>query len=157
MSSGEEIHESVRKDMVSAPVVGNTLFLSFLNERLKTRKSSFFSRITNPKLNTGVVKKMKPKKVLDVMKEDRQAFGVLVAKSISLEEAFKFPVTSVPLAVSNPDGSLRQGDKASLRNMLIENSCSTISSLPENCTWLIDGMSVIQTIKPQETYEEYFK
>ena len=111
LATGEEIDESVRKDMVLAPVVGNRIFLSFLNQKLKTRNSSFYSPKKNPKLNTGIMKKKKSKKVLDVIKEDRQTFGVLIAKSVSLEEAFKFPITSVPLAVSNPDGSLRQGDK----------------------------------------------
>ena len=57
------------------------------------------------------MKPKKTKKALDVTKEDRQAFGILVAKSVSLEEAFKFPITSSPLAAANPDSTLRQGDK----------------------------------------------
>ena len=155
--TGAEIDESIRKDMILAPIIGDKLFLSFVNERLKTRCSSFFHPITNPKLNTGIVKEKKTKKAVDVMKEDRQAFGILIAKSVSLEEAFKFPITSVPLAVANPDRTLRQGDKASLRNMLIENSSSSSTIIPQGCTWLIDGMAVIQTVKPQETFREYYK
>ena len=91
------------------------------------------------------------------MKEDRQAFGILVAKSVSLEEAFKFPITSVPLAAANPDSTLRQGDKASLRNIIIENSSSSSKVIPKGCTWLIDGVAAVQTVKPQKTYKQFFK
>ena len=66
------------------------------------------------------------------MKEDRQAFGILVAKSVNINEAFKFPIISLPLAVANPDGSLRQGDRASLRNLLIENSSSSSTVIPKD-------------------------
>ena len=110
LTTGVEIDESIRKDVMLAPIVGEKLFMQFVNERLKKGTTSFLSPITKPKLNIGIVKPKKTKKALDVMKEDRQAFGILVAKSVSLEEAFKFPITSVPLAAANPDSTLRQGD-----------------------------------------------
>ena len=88
--TGVEIDESIKKDMILAPIVGDKLFLSFVNERLN-RCISFFHPITQPKLNTGIVKEKKTKKAVDVMKEERQALGILVAKYVSLEEAFKFP------------------------------------------------------------------
>ena len=81
---------------------------------------------------------------------------MLVAKAISLEEAFKFPITSVPLAAANPDGTLRQGDKASFRNILIENSASSSKVIPKGCAWLIDGMAAIRALKPQETYKAFY-
>ena len=142
LTTGVEIDESIRKDMMQAPIIGEKLFMQFVNERLKKGTTSFFSPITKLKLNTGIVKPKKTKKALDVMKEDRQAFGILVAKSVSLEEAFKFPITYVPLAAANPDSTLRQGDKASLRNIIIENSSSSSKVIHKGCTWLIDGKQV---------------
>ena len=111
ITTGVEINESIRKDMVLTPIIGEKLFLSFVNDRLRNQSTSFFHPITKAKLNTGIVK-AKTNKVVDVMKEDRQAFGILVAKFVNIKEASKFPITSLPLAVANPDGSLRQGDNS---------------------------------------------
>ena len=55
-----------------------------------------------------------------MLKEDHQAFGISVDKAVTLEEAITFPITSVPLNLSTPDGSLRQYDKANLGNCLIK-------------------------------------
>ncbi len=74
--------------------------------------------VEDPKrLHTGITKKKPPIKAVSVLKKDCQAFGLILAKAISLEDAFCFPITSVPLALATPDGSLRQSDKASLRNL----------------------------------------
>ena len=68
LTTGVEIDESIRKDMMLALIVGEKLFMQFVNERLKNGTTSFFSPITKPKLNTGIVKPKKTKKALDVMK-----------------------------------------------------------------------------------------
>ena len=62
---------------------------------------------------------------MEVLKEDCQAFGTIVAKSLSLKEAFCYPITSISLSVASPDGVLRQSEKASFRNFLIEKSNAT--------------------------------
>ena len=56
-----------------------------------------------------------------ISNEDRQAFGLIVAKSVSLEEAFQYPITTIPLAVATSESTLRQSNKASLRNYLMTN------------------------------------
>ena len=40
------------------------------------------------KIDTGMEKKKKQPKVVTILKQDRQAFGALLSKGVSLEEAF---------------------------------------------------------------------
>ena len=41
---------------------------------------SFFAQIKNPKLKTGLESKVREAKVINKSNEDKQAFGLLVAK-----------------------------------------------------------------------------
>ena len=43
----------------------------------------------------------------------------MVSKCTSKEEAFTFPMTTLPLSIAKPNGALCSGDKAKLRNELI--------------------------------------
>ena len=106
-------------------------------------------------LNTGLQRKTKVPKMVTVLKQDRQAFGSLLSKSVSLEEAFEYPVTSLPLSIANGDVELRQSGKSILRNYLIDESQSVVNVSPKNCRWTIDGMAAMRTLKAKETYKEW--
>ena len=54
------------------------------------------------------------------MKEDRQAFGVVLGEEVNLEDAFRYPITSVPLNLANPDSTIRQNPKHHSCNYLID-------------------------------------
>ena len=92
-----------------------------------------------------------------IMKEDRQAFGLIISKAISLEDAFMYPITSVPLALATTENGLRQSDKASFRNFLINTANSEIPEVPKYCTWLVDGMAVVRSMKPKNTYQKFYE
>jgi len=81
-------------------------------------------------LNTGLQRKTKVPKMVTVLKQDRQAFGSLLRKSVSLEEAFEYPVTSLPLSIANGDVELRQSGKSILRTYLIDESQSVVNVSP---------------------------
>ena len=49
-------------------------------------------------------KKKKQRKVIFVLKEDRQAVELFVKKYPEKHEAFKYPSTTFPLATSTPEG-----------------------------------------------------
>ena len=66
---------------------------------------------------------------MNVLKEDRQAFGLLVGKVTTHQEVNSYPLTTVPLALATPDRDLRQGSKAALSNYLIEESNSITEEL----------------------------
>ena len=57
-------------------------------------------------MKTGTEKKRKILKFLSVLKEDYQAFGLLGTKAEKLAEAFKYPITSVPLAIATLESTL---------------------------------------------------
>ena len=122
ISTGVEIEEGVVNDVLRTPKCGEKQFKQFVEERLVKGTKSFFDRIKQNRLKTGIVKVKKTPKVQTVMKEDCKAFGVIAAKTVSLQEAFAHPMTSVPLAIANPDSTLRQTNKSCLRNLLISQS-----------------------------------
>ena len=67
------------------------------------------------------MKKEKQRKAISVLKEDRQVLGLFVKKYPEKHEAFKYPLTTFPLAVSAPEGKLYQPKtKYLFRNYLIE-------------------------------------
>ena len=127
----------------------------FIQKRLVDQSESFYAPITQCKLNTGIKKKKKTPHATEVIKEDKQAFGLLVGKAISDTEAFSHPLTTYPLSIATADGDLYQRDKAKWRNYLIEVSLSTTTETPLQCAWLIDGMAVIRTLKPSATYKVF--
>ena len=51
------------------------------------------------------------RKAVSVMKEDRQPVGVMLDEGVNLVDAFRYPVTSVPLNLAFPDSTLRQNPK----------------------------------------------
>ena len=108
-------------------------------------------------MKTGLVKAKKTPKAISVLKEDRQAFGLIVAKAASLEEAFRYPIMSVPLSVATLEGTLRQSDKASFRNYLIAESDVVTEIAPKNCIWFVDGLAAIRSLKPKATYKEWIE
>ena len=93
--------------------------------------------------------------MVTVLKQDRQAFRSLLSKSVSLEEAFKYPVTSLPLSIATGEVELRQSGKSILINYLIDESQSALCVSPTNCRWIIDGMASMRTLKAKETYKEW--
>ena len=95
-------------------------------------KKSFFEPICKVRLKTGSEKKKKVLTSLSVLKEDCQGFGLLFNKTEKLAETFKYPITSVSLAVATPESTLYQSDKAGLRNCIINLSKSSSHKYPRD-------------------------
>ena len=90
-------------------------------------------------------------------KEDCQAFGKVLSTSVSWEVALAFPLTKYPFSIATPDGFLRQGAKATLRNFLIDLALDAVEVQPPPFPrWLVDGMSVFRALKSKATYREWF-
>jgi hypothetical protein len=97
--SGNQIDEAVIEDLLASNKVGKKCYEICVNDRLVKGEKSIFSPITRDKLRTGLSKKKVQPKAISVLKEDKQAFGVMIAKSATLEEAFRYPMTSVSLFI----------------------------------------------------------
>ena len=151
MKTGAEIGRDIVEGLLSSTDAGEKQYNDFYVTRLKATgedRTNFFEKITNLKIKTGQEKSKKEPKAVNVLKEDRQAFGLLVGKATSPAEAHSYPLTTIPLALATPDRDLRQVSKAALRNYLIEESASVCVEPPEESHWFIDGMAAVNTIPP---------
>ena len=81
--------------------------LNFVTERLVKGTKGFFEPIAKLQIALGIKSKKKTPKAISVIKEDRQAFGVILGDEIDLSEALKYPITSISLSNENLDGTLR--------------------------------------------------
>ena len=156
--TGEGIPEDVVRGLVQSTQIGESLLMEFIEERLKREghsRVSFFKAIPNPKIKTGLEKPKKTPKVVNILKEEKQAFGALVGKATTAKEAHSYPLTSVPLALSTEESGLRQGAKSSLRNHIIEEAKAEEDKPPARAEWLVDGMAAVQAVPPRKTWKEY--
>ena len=72
----------------------------------------FLRQLKTQKLKIGFEKKVREAMVINQLKEDKQAFSLLLAKEISPEEVYSYPLTTLPFALSDPSGKLQQSQKA---------------------------------------------
>ncbi len=124
--------------------------LRFIDDRLITGSVDFFTPIKKTKLKTGLEKVKRTPAAVTVVKEDRQAFGLLVSKAGSLEEAFTHPITTVPLLIATADSTLRQSDKVTLQRFLLEESQCIKDVPPKSAVWIVDGMAAVRCLKPNQ-------
>lgn len=61
------------------------------------------------------MKKTSNKLVL-VLKEDNQLFGIILEKPTNLKEAILYPITSLTLNIASSNSSLNQADKGGFRS-----------------------------------------
>ena len=82
-------------------------------------------------------------------------FWIDGSKSVNIEDAFKYPITTIPLAIATTDSCLQHSDKAQLRNFLINESKASLKSVPKGYRWQVDGMAAIRSLKPKDTCETF--
>ena len=115
--------------LLEALNIGKKKFLEFVNNSFIKKTRSIFLPITKLNLESGIKKRKRKARAVEILK-DVQAFGLLVEKSVSLDEALRYPIISVPLSLTYPDGHLRQGNKSNLRNVIIKDSTESLSEYP---------------------------
>ena len=79
----EVIEENIIKDLMSSSNLCENLLLEFINKHLLLSKKSvdLFFLLKNTKLETGLKKNKQTTKVINALKEDKQAFGLFVGKT----------------------------------------------------------------------------
>ena len=154
-STGTEIPKEIVDNVLNAAEIGDAKYISFVKERLIDRTKSFFDPIKKNNLNLGISKKKKLPKAVEILKEDKQAFGLMVAKSATMAESFEYPITSVPLSIATTECTLRQSNKSQLRATLVDIAGALSHVTTTDCAWFIDGMAVIRAAEPKPTYKEF--
>ena len=155
LKSGTEIDKDIIQGLLGSTKTGEMLLEGFIETRVRRtgeNRVHFAAPIRNPKIKTGLEKTKKEPKIVNILREDKQAFGALVGKSTSAEEAHSYPLTSIPLALASPERNLRQGTKADLRNLLINDSNALKKEVPLRADWIVDGMSAVRSIKVKPTW-----
>ena len=151
---GVLLDDLIVKGLSKSDQTGEKHLQDFILDRIKVNENnavSFFAPIKNPKLKTGFEVKVREAKVINQLKEEKQALGLLVAKEISPEEVYSYPLTTLLLALSDPCGKLQQSQKAPFRNYLISESKSTRKGVPTDAEWIYDGVAVVLAMPIKST------
>lgn len=107
--------------------------------------------LNQSQIRTGLGKQEKEPKVVSVLKEEKQTFGLLLGKSASSEQAHSHLLTT--LALETSDGDFRQGSKAIFRNYIVKVDCT--EEIPnERGDWTSDGMATVRSVPPKSTWKE---
>ena len=152
--TGREIDKAVIKRLLNAPEKGNCQYKKFVNDVFVTGSKTIFDTISKNKIQTGMEMTKKKCKKVDVLQEDKKAFGLIISKCQSKEEGFSFPMTYYPLSISKSEEILYSSDKSKFRNEII---CQSFASEPmSHATWIIDAGYIIRQVTPKHTYHDYF-
>ena len=158
MTTGKIIDAKIIQGSLDAEKIGNSKYLEFVAERLMEGTKKFYNPIKKTNLDTGIKRKPRANKACEV-KEDRQAFGIVLSENIDLEEALQYPLIAFPLSSATPEGNLRQrNNKALLRNFLITEANAIVEN-PDliRSRWIVDEMALICPLKACQTYDLYFE
>ena len=87
-------------------------------------------------------------------KEDRQTLGLFVSKCTDKKATFHYPLTTYPLAIAGPSGTLYQPPvKHLFRNELIKLSCDSMGkNTPKNAVHIYDRMTIVRSVASQNTW-----
>ena len=156
ITTGEELPKDIIENLLNPDSIGNEKYLSFVTERLVKGIKGFFEPVAKLQIALGIKNKNKTSKAISVTKEDSHAFGVILGKDIDLNEALKYPITSTPLSIGNPDGTLLQSRKNTFRNFLIDQSSALETQPTFQSRWIIDTMAIMRGVKSKKTYKKWF-
>ena len=166
LSSGVAIeNEEVVREILNINAKGRELLQEFIDSRYKSNYKAFHDPI--PKCNVKLFKNLTKKitvakgKQTHVAEVNRNILAKLTSlsartgKVVNFEDALKYPLSSVPLSISFPDGSKRNTEKSNIMDFLElpEPSCTT---LPTTTTdYIIDVMAQIRSVTQiPSTFEE---
>ena len=161
-ATGAEIDGDITYSLLNSDDIGEVSLAKFLKDLImKTNddRMSIFDSITKSKIKTGMEKEKKESRKLDILKEDKQAFGLLVGNVSTPAEALAFPLTTIPnYALADVDKTLRsQATKSVIRNHIIETARAGKSKLETEDTvdWYVDGMLAVNSVECKDSWGNF--
>ena len=111
LSSQIEAPPTVQKDLMNAATNGESSFKDFIKNRIESNNFGFYEPIKKNKLrnfDTAIITKIMKVHGKDIaIKNDRETFARLLViqrtREIDIKEVLRHELSSVPLALSNPD------------------------------------------------------
>ena len=92
--------------------------------------------------------------VISVLKENLQALELFVEKYPEKNEAFKYPLTTFPPAVSTLEGKLYKPKvKVLFRNYLIELPNNKVSEINPNPIVIYDTMAIVRSVPSEKSWD----
>ena len=105
MVTGAKVSVSIVNRLLFSREKGEECLEEFIEKQLASREKGFYEPIKRSGIQTTIEKKEKPREV-SILKEDRQALGLFVAKYPGKKEAFSYSLTNYRLALSTVRGTL---------------------------------------------------
>ena len=172
LSFGCPVSKDVCDKILAILPNGKDAHKKFVTERLESTKTKFHDSLKRIKISlfsdsskkVEIHSKGKPK----IIETNRDILGKLLATSakhervIDLKKALGYPLTPVPLSLSNADGTIQKTQKSELMKILIQNSSTDymdvnniIPGKEYVVAYNVDLMALVQTFTSfPETFEE---
>ena len=164
LSSGKPASEKVQENLLNYVDTGERAAEFFIQKRLVEKTIKFQDPMKKLNLHTfnsmAVVKSLSSSKKKTIqIKAERNLLGRLLLLSqendISLEKLFKYPLSPIPWSLATADGGLVKTDKSKLMHHLESLVPAAVSPTLENCTYIIDGNALFQSlVHLPETFED---
>ena len=164
LSSGKPASAKVQENLLNYVDTGERAAESFIQKRLVEKTIKFQDPMKKLNLHTfnsmAVVKSLSSSKKKTIqIKAERNLLGRLLLLSqendISLEKLFKYPLSPIPWSLATADGGLVKTDKSKLMHHLESLVPAAVSPTLENCTYIIDGNALFQSlVHLPETFED---
>ena len=161
LSSGKTIPKETAKTITEMNTSGMTAYQNFVNERLKTGKTSFFAPIKRQNLTTfGPLKK-----VVKVSTSADKTIKVVAQRNVcaqalmlychehnieyDVQRVFSYPMGPIPWALASSDGSRAKTNKAVLMHKLESNITTneTCDMITSDFVYIVDGNVLFHCVK----------
>lgn len=163
IATGVVASENISRDLLNANETGKMALKEYVDSRLNSELTKLSVPLKKKKLQTfdsvHVMKDTPKKQQMASAESDRDLFGRLLVVSkdrkIDLETLFEYELSTVPVAIANPDGSLFKSNKAqTLKDLETEASASlhhddfmsTIRGQKDQTAIFIDHMACVQRV-----------
>ena len=160
ITSGEVARPDVKKDLLSASIIGEDKLDNFIKQKVTPEESEepdIFSSIESTKLksfsrkNVPVKAQTSKGKVVE-LKNDSKFIARLLAigesREIDIENLMTYSLRKFPQPFATVNGELVKTAKVKLLH-IIETRCQEClsDSLPPHNALILDGMAIVQTVK----------
>ncbi|XP_071817001.1 uncharacterized protein [Apostichopus japonicus] len=145
----------VHSDLLSAKAIGEERFLKFVNDRLLTNNTDFYSTLKLSKLKTfnSIKKVVKVSPTVNVQ-EDRNLFSSILVinnnlqRKVDLQDMFTYTLGTYPYSLATPGGCLVKTCKSKLLQLLEKDHAPMeVKRVAEqNPAWIFDAMAVLQQL-----------
>ena len=172
ISSGLPLDDDSADTLLSMVKTGEAKAEEFRKKRLILKEVPFHDAIKkngyktfrNIFCKTQVKKKDGNLKVAEVNRNilgTLNSYSIKTGRAVDFEKALSYPLSPVPLSISNPDGSRRSTAKSKLKDILLQFRETTVNEEPDlsqDSAILVDMIALINTInETASTYAEFAK